>query len=122
MLTSAVGSMTAAVGEPLFSLSGQHVALANEASNKSAQAYNKAILAALSEMPNELAVHCFKSDEPKVQKFKSFLETQMEKGLAISFEVRRRERQGLVFSVELVIGKKQILELIEKFDAESTTM
>lgn len=122
MLTSAVESMTAAVAEPLFSLSGQHVALVNEASNKSAHAYNKAILAALSEMPNELAVHCFKSDEPKVQKFKSFLETQMEKGLAISFEVRRRERQGLVFSVELVIGEKQILELIEKFDAESTTM
>ena len=112
----------AAADVSVFSLSGKYLASVNEANNKSAHAYNKAILAAWSEMPNELAVHCFKSDEPKVQKFKSFLETQMEKGLAISFEVRRRERQGLVFSVELVIGEKQILELIEKFDAESATM
>jgi hypothetical protein len=46
----------------------------------------------------------------------------MEKGLAFGFEVRRRERQGLTFSVELMVGEKQILKLIEKFDSTSATM
>ena len=112
----------AAADVSVFSLSGKYLASVNEASNKSTHAYNKATLAALYAMPKELAVQYFKTDKTKAQKFQSFLETQMEKGLAISFEVRRRERQGLVFSVELVIGEKQILELIEKFDAESATM
>ena len=72
-------------------------------------------------MPNELAAQYFKSDKTKAQNFKSFLERQMEKGW-FGFEVRRREQQGLMFSVELVVGEKQILVLIEKFASESATM
>ena len=69
-------------------------------------------------MPKELAVQYFKTDKTKARKFESFLERQIEKGLTFGFEVRRRERQGLMFSVELVVGEKQILKLIEKFASE----
>ena len=122
ILTSAFLTITAAAEEPVFSFSGKYLASANEASNRSAQAYNKATLAALYAMPNELAAQYFKSDKTKAQNFKSFLERRMEKGLVIGFEVRRRERQGLIFSVELMVGEKQILKLIEKFDSTSATM
>lgn len=122
ILTSAFLTITAAAEETVFSISGKYLASVNEASNRSAQAYNKATLAALYAMPKELAVQYFKTDKIKAQKFQSFLERQMEKGLAFGFEVRRRERQGLTFSVELMVGKKQILKLIEKFDSTSATM
>jgi len=112
----------AAAEEPVFSFSGKYLASVNEASNKSAQAYNKATLAALYAMPNELAAQYFKSDKTKAQNFKSFLERQMEKGLVIGFEVRRRERRGLMFSIELAFEEKHILELIEKFDSTPATM
>ena len=122
ILTSAFLTITAAAEEPVFSISGKYLASVNEASNRSAQAYNKATLAALYAMPKELAVQYFKTDKMKAQKFQSFLKRQMEKGLAFGFEVRRRERQGLIFSVELMVGEKQILKLIEKFDSTSATM
>ena len=122
ILTSAFLIITAAAEEPVFSISGKYLASVNEASNRSAQAYNKATLAALYAMPKELAVQYFKTDKIKAQKFQSFLERQMEKGLAFGFEVRRRERQGLTFSVELMVGEKQMLKLIEKFDSTSETM
>lgn len=122
ILTSAFLTITTAAEEPVFSISGKYLASVNEASNRSAQAYNKATLAALYAMPKELAVQYFKTDKIKAQKFQSFLERQMEKGLAFGFEVRRRERQGLTFSVELMVGEKQILKLIEKFDSTSATM
>jgi hypothetical protein len=122
ILTSAFLTITAAAEEPVFSISGKYLASVNEASNRSAQAYNKATLAALYAMPKELAVQYFKTDKIKAQKFQSFLERQAEKGLAFGFEVRRRERQGLTFSVELTVGEKQILKLIEKFDSTSATM
>lgn len=122
ILTSAFLTITAAAEEPVFSISGKYLASVNEASNRSAQAYNKATLAALYAMPKELAVQYFKTDKIKAQKFQSFLERQREKGLAFGFEVRRRERQGLTFSVELMVGEKQILKLIEKFDSTSATM
>ena len=122
ILTSAFLTITAAAEEPVFSISGKYLASVNEASNRSAQAYNKATLAALYAMPNELAAQYFKSDKTKAQNFKSFLERQMEKALTFGFEVRRRERQGLMFSVELVVGEKHILKLIEKFASESVTM
>ena len=122
ILTSAFLTITAAAEEPVFSFSGKYLASVNEASNRSAQAYNKATLAALYAMPKELAVQYFKTDKTKARKFESFLERQIEKGLTFGFEVRRRERQGLMFSVELVVGEKQILKLIEKFASESATM
>lgn len=122
ILTSAFLTITTAAEEPVFSISGKYLASVNEAGNRSAQAYNKATLAALYAMPKELAVQYFKTDKIKAQKFQSFLERQMEKGLAFGFEVRRRERQGLTFSVELMVGEKQILKLIEKFDSTSATM
>ena len=122
ILTSAFLTITAAAEESVFSISGKYLASVNEASNRSAQAYNKATLAALYAMPKELAVQYFKTDKTKGRKFQSFLERQMEKGLTFSFEVQRRERQGLIFSVELVVGEKQILKLIEKFDSTSATM
>ena len=122
ILTSAFLTITAAAEEPVFSISGKYLASVNEASNRSAQAFNKAKLAALYAMPKELAVQYFKTEKTKARKFQSFLETQMEKGLTFGFEVRRRERQGLMFSVELVVGEKQILVLIEKFASESATM
>ena len=122
ILTSAFLTITTAAEEPVFSISGKYLASVNEASNRSAQAYNKATLAALYAMPKELAVQYFKTDKIKAQKFQSFLERQMEKGLAFGFEVRRRERQGLIFSIELVVGETQILKLIEKFDSTSATM
>ena len=121
-LTSAFLTITAAAEESVFSISGKYLASVNEASNRSAQAYNKATLAALYAMPKELAIQYFKTDKTKARKFQSFLETQMEKGLTFGFEVRRRERQGLIFSVELVVGEKQILKLIEKFDSTPATM
>ena len=122
ILTSAFLTITAAAEEPVFSISGKYLASVNEASNRSAQAYNKATLAALYAMPKELAAQYFKKDKTKAQKFQSFLERQMEKGLTFGFEVRRRERQGLIFSVELVVREKQILKLIEKFDSTPATM
>ena len=122
ILTSAFLTIMAAAEEPVFSISGKYLASVNEASNRSAQAYNKATLAALYAMPKELAAQYFKTDKTKARKFESFLERQMEKGLTFGFEVRRRERQGLIFSVELVVGEKQILKLIEKFASESATM
>ena len=122
ILTSAFLTITAAAEEPVFSINGKYLASVNEVSNRSAQAYNKATLAALYAMPKELVVQYFKTDKIKAQKFQSFLERQMEKGLAFGFEVRRRERQGLTFSVELMVGEKQILKLIEKFDSTSATM
>ncbi len=122
ILTSAFLTIMAAAEEPVFSFSGKYLASVNEASNKSAQAYNKATLAALYAMPNELAAQYFKSDKTKAQNFKSFLERQMEKGLVIGFEVRRRERRGLMFSIELAFEEKHILELIEKFDSTPATM
>lgn len=122
ILTSAFLTIAAAAEEPVFSISGKYLASVNEASNRSAQAYNKATLAALYAMPKALAVQYFKTDKIKAQKFQLFLERQMEKGLAFGFEVRRRERQGLIFSVELMVGEKQILKLIEKFDSTSATM
>ena len=122
ILTSAFLTITAAAEEPVFSINGKYLASVNEVSNRSAQAYNKATLAALYAMPKELVVQYFKTDTIKAQKFQSFLERQMEKGLAFGFEVRRRERQGLTFSVELMVGEKQILKLIEKFDSTSATM
>jgi hypothetical protein len=122
ILTSAFLIITAAAEEPVFSISGKYLASVNEASNRSAQAYNKATLAALYAMPKELAVQYFKTDKTKAQKFKSFLERQMEKGLTVGFEVRRREQQGLMFSVDLVVGEKQILKLIEKFTSEPAKM
>ena len=114
ILTSAFLTIMAAAEEPVFT--GGSIWPQSTSSNRSTQAYNKATLAALYAMPNELAAQYFKSDKTKAQNFKSFLERQMEKGLTFGFEVRRRERQGLIFSVELVVGEKQILKLIEKFD------
>ena len=122
ILTSAFLTITAAAEEPVFSISGKYLASVNEASNRSAQAYNKATLAALYAMPKELAVQYFKTDKMKAQKFQSFLKRQMEKGLTVGFEVRRREQQGLMFSVDLVVGEKQILKLIEKFTSEPAKM
>ena len=122
ILTSAFLTITAAAEESVFSISGKYLASVNEASNRSAQAYNKATLAALYAMPKELAAQYFKKDKTKAQKFQSFLERQMEKALTFGFEVRRKERQGLIFSVELVVGEKHILNLIEKFDSTSATM
>ena len=122
ILTSALLTITAAAEESVFSISGKYLASVNEASNRSAQAYNKATLAALYAMPKELAIQYFKTDKTKARKFQSFLERQMEKGLTFGFEVRRRERQGLIFSVELVVREKQILKLIEKFDSTPATM
>ena len=122
ILTSAFLTITAAAEESVFSISGKYLASVNEASNRSAQAYNKAALDAFYAMPKELAIQYFKTDKTKARKFQSFLERQMEKGLAFGFEVRRRERQGLIFSVELVVGEKQILKLIEKFDSTPATM
>ena len=122
ILTSALLTITAAAEESVFSISGKYLASVNEASNRSAQGYNKATLAALYAMPKELAAQYFKKDKTKAQKFQSFLERQMEKALTFGFEVRRKERQGLIFSVELVVREKQILKLIEKFDPTPATM